>query len=103
MLTKEVAEVDVAMNSDPYFVWSQNYAGDEVWDFTDTVGAYDVDVQNIMTHEAGHWLVLDDLYATYNSEKTMYGYSDQLELKKRSLESGDKAGIQKIYPGSTKP
>ena len=96
--TKHVVEVDVAMNSDPYFVWWQNYAGDEVWDFTDTPGAYDVDVQNIMTHEAGHWLVLGDLYADYNSEKTMYGYSGELELKKWSLTSGDLAGIQKIYP-----
>ncbi len=95
--TKHLAEVDVAMNSDTRFVWWQNSAGDEVWDFTDTTG-YDVDVQNIMTHEAGHWLVLGDLYATYNSDKTMYGYSDELELKKRSLTSGDLAGIQKIYP-----
>lgn len=97
-ITKHVVEVDVAMNSDPYFVWWQNSPDDEVWDFFDTAGAYDVDVQNIMTHEAGHWLVLGDLYATYNSEKTMYGYAAELELQKRSLTSGDLAGIQKIYP-----
>jgi len=96
--TKHVVEVDVAMNSDPYFVWWQNSAGDEVWDYADTAGAFDVDVQNIMTHEAGHWLVLGDLYASYNSEKTMYGYASEFELKKRSLDSGDIAGIQKIYP-----
>ncbi len=100
--TKHLAEVDVAMNSDLYFQWWQEPAG-ESWTFGDESAAYDVDVQNIMTHEAGHWLVLGDLYATYNSEKTMYGYSGELELKKRSLTSGDAAGIQKIYPGSTKP
>ncbi len=97
--TKHLAEVDVAMNSDSSFVvWWQNDAGGEVWDFADTTGAYDVDVQNIMTHEAGHWLVLGDLYASYNTEKTMYGYADDRELIKRSLTSGDLAGIQKIYP-----
>jgi len=95
--TKHLVEVDVAMNSDPYFQWWQEPAG-ESWTFGDGSAAYDVDVQNIMTHEAGHWLVLGDLYATYNSEKTMYGYSAQLELKKRSLTSGDEAGIRKIYP-----
>lgn len=95
--TKHLVEVDVAMNSDPYFQWWQEPAG-ESWTFGDESAAYDVDVQNIMTHEAGHWLVLDDLYATYNSEKTMYGISAQLELKKRSLTSGDEAGIRKIYP-----
>ena len=95
VLTKEVSEVDVAMNSDPYFAWWQNPG--ETW----TVGnstAYDCDVQNIMIHEAGHWLVLGDLYADANSEKTMYGYAGELELKKRSLDPGDEAGIQAIYP-----
>jgi hypothetical protein len=95
--TKHLAEVDVAMNSNSSFQWWQEPAG-ETWNVNDTSTAYDVDVQNIMTHEAGHWLVLGDLYATYNSEKTMYGYSGEFELKKRSLTSGDLAGIQKIYP-----
>ena len=98
VLTKEVAEVDVAMNSDPYFVWWQNSADDEVWDFADTLDKFDVDVENLMTHESGHWLVLGDLYADYNSEKTMYGYAAELELTKRSLDAGDEAGIQAIYP-----
>jgi len=101
--TKHLAEVDVAMNSDPYFAWWQNDAGNEVWDSDKISDAYDVDVQNIMTHEAGHWLVLGDLYASYNTDKTMYGYSGEFELMKRSLTSGDSAGIQKIYPGSTIP
>ena len=97
VLTKEVVEVDVAMNSDPYFKWCQNPAG-ETWTAGDDPGAFDVDVQNIMTHESGHWLVLGDLYKDYNSEKTMYGEAAELELKKRSLDPGDEAGIQAIYP-----
>lgn len=97
VLTKELVEVDVAMNSDSYFKWCQNPAG-ETWTAGDDPGAFDVDVQNIMTHESGHWLVLGDLYADANSEKTMYGEAAELELKKRSLDPGDEAGIQAIYP-----
>lgn len=92
-----LAEVDVAMNSDPYYRWSQNDPG-ETWTAGDDSQAYDVDVQNIMTHEAGHWLVLDDLYADYNSEKTMYGLAGEFELKSRSLDPRDEAGINVIYP-----
>jgi len=100
VLTKELVEVDVAMNSDPYFVWWQNPG--ETWTAGNST-AYDCDVQNIMTHEAGHWLVLGDLYADANSEKTMYGYSAEFELKKRSLDPGDEAGIQAIYPITEEP
>lgn len=99
--TKELAEFDIAMNSDSSYAWWQNSVEDEVWDFADSPGAFDVDVQNIMTHEAGHSLVLNDLYADYNSEKAMYGYSDEFELKSRSLDPGDEAGIQAIYPITT--
>ena len=34
---------------------------------------------------------------------TMYGYGSMGELKARTLESGDVAGLRKIYPGDTKP
>jgi hypothetical protein len=99
--TLELAEVDVAMNNNGY-KWWQEPAG-ETWNSGDISSAYDVDVQNIMTHEIGHWLVLDDLYAIDNSDETMYGIAAQCELSKRSLESGDIAGMGVIYPGSTKP
>ena len=97
-LSKELIEVDTALNSNPAYTWSQNSAGDEVWDFADTPDAYDVDVQNIMTHEAGHWLLLEDLYNKPANDQTMYGRSAEFDLQKRSLESGDEAGIQEIYP-----
>ncbi len=100
-LTKELAEVDVALNNDPYFRWWQHSAGDEVWDYGDTVDQFDVDVQNIMAHEAGHWLVLGDLYSDLNNDKTMYGYSSEMDLIKRSLHPGDEAGIRAIYPVTT--
>ena len=57
-----------------------------------------LDVQNTVTHELGHWLVLGDLYGGADTEKTMYGYTAYGETKKRSLESDDVNGINAIYP-----
>jgi len=57
-------------------------------------------VQNIATHELGHSLCLDDLYGTADSEKTMHGFADTGETKKRTLEAEDIAGIRYIYPGT---
>ena len=100
-------EVDTALNLDSFFSWWQteltgdpNYA---VWPPSQVSDAYDVDVQNIMTHEAGHWLVLDDIYNATpgfrggDENLTMYGYAAENELKKRSLEFGDVFGIRLIY------
>ncbi|MFC1909987.1 hypothetical protein ACFLXC_01680 [Chloroflexota bacterium] len=64
----------------------------------DITGGFDVDIQNIMTHEAGHWLMLEDLDNSGAAEQTMYYQAADGELKKRSLEEGDIAGIQMIYP-----
>jgi Matrixin len=84
-LTKAIVEVDTVFNTD--FTW--------------TISQYGVpgtmDLQNIATHEFGHWLVLDDLYTRPASEQTMYGYGEYAEVKKCTLESGDIAGVQKIY------
>lgn len=100
-LTKEIVEVDMALNSDPTLAWHQNTVTgdpDEAAWTAPTTDAYDVDVQNIVTHEAGHWLMLGDLYNKPANDQTMYGRSAEFELQKRSLESGDEAGIQEIYP-----
>ena len=55
------------------------------------------DVQNIMTHEAGHWLMLLDLYQWRTQKLTMYGYGALGELQKRTLGVGDELGIDQIY------
>jgi len=55
-----------------------------------------MDLQNIAVHEIGHGIGLADLYNTCVQE-TMYGYSSEGEISKRDLNSGDIAGIQKIY------
>jgi hypothetical protein len=55
------------------------------------------DIQNIMTHEAGHWLNLHDLYGGTQSELTMYGYGATGELKKDTLAYGDELGVESVY------
>lgn len=92
--SKEIAEVDTVMNSaDP---WSVNagFTGNPDAGTGDPT-AYDV--QNIMTHEAGHWLMLEDLYQWKTQKLTMYGYGSLGELQKRTLGAGDKLGIDRIY------
>jgi len=64
------------------------------------------DIQNIATHELGHWLSLRDLYGdigdgVYDTGKTMYGYASQNEVIKRTLHEDDIAGIQWVYPPDT--
>jgi hypothetical protein len=65
------------------------------WSTSGQSGYYDV--QNVLTHELGHWLVLNDLYSSQDSEKTMYGYTSTGETKKRSLDADDINGINAIY------
>lgn len=56
-----------------------------------------MDVQNIMTHEFGHWCGLDDLYAESDYWLTMYGYADYGETYKRTLGLGDINGLKAVY------
>jgi hypothetical protein len=69
---------------------------DETWSATGELGKFDI--QNVGTHEAGHTLVLEDLYDSGDSEQTMYGYCSLGETKKRTLETVDVAGVRYIYP-----
>jgi hypothetical protein len=60
-----------------------------------TLGHYDI--RNIMTHEAGHWILLSDLYTTRDSYLTMYGYGSTGEIMKNTLGYGDEFGVEKAY------
>ncbi len=67
----------------------------------------DYDVQNVATHEAGHFLPLNDLGEPQPSGpddlETMWWEIPQRvggETKKRSIEWGDRAGLRYIFPYS---
>lgn len=83
--TKNVIEYDIVFDS------GDNYGIAEV-----DSGNF-LDLRNIATHEAGHTLVLEDLYQDKYSEMPMYGYSSYNETKKRSIEWGDLDGIHELY------
>ncbi|MGQ9515463.1 MAG: matrixin family metalloprotease [Thermoproteota archaeon] len=78
-----IIESDTRMNS--IFAWSLK--GE----------AKKMDVQNIMTHEFGHWAGLADLYSDEDYWLTMYGYAGYGETYKRTLGLGDINGLEAVY------
>ena len=70
---------------------------DYVWGDSSVDGSAVMDLQNIFTHELGHWAGMGDLYEAGAVEETMYGYSGAGETKKRDLYYGDIDGITKMY------
>jgi len=79
----QIIETDCRMNT--YYKWS--LSGE----------AGKMDVQNIMTHELGHWCGLDDLYDDVDYWLTMYGYGNFGETYKRTLGLGDINGLEAVY------
>lgn len=84
----QVAENDTIFNSNFAWEWSsqsgcayQNY----------------YDAQDILTHELGHWMGLDDNYAGSFSNNTMYGYGSPTEVKKDTLAQGDISAVNSLY------
>ena len=87
--TRVVADVDTIMNNS--YPWS--------WGGGSATCAYpnSYDAQNILTHELGHWMGLDDMYTDLYVNNTMYGWGEPMEAKKDTLTSGDKVGVSSIY------
>ncbi|MCK5628637.1 matrixin family metalloprotease [Candidatus Bathyarchaeota archaeon] len=81
---RRIVEFDIMFDTD--FTWG---------DATENPAV--MDLQNIATHELGHGLGLADLYEDEWAQQTMYGYATEGETKKRTLDSGDIAGIQALY------
>lgn len=79
----QIVETDCRMNT--YYTWS--LSGE----------AGKMDVQNIMTHELGHWCGLADLYNDVDYWLTMYGYGNFGETYKRTLGLGDINGLEAVY------
>ena len=92
---REIVEWDMVFND--YFKWGN--AGR-----TDETGLGDpeiMDLQNIAAHEAGHAAGLDHPNR-HCTEETMYAFAENGETKKRTLHTGDKIGIKKLYKGTGK-
>ena len=53
--------------------------------------------KNILTHELGHAVGMDDIYSDACSDVTMFGYSFEGDVAKRTLESPDITGLQSMY------
>ena len=81
--TKEIVECDIQFNTD--FIWGTSGA------------TSDMDLQNIATHELGHFFNLADIYDSSKDTLTMYGYSWEGDTGKRTLDTGDILGIQAVF------
>lgn len=82
--TREITEFDILFDTDYQ------------WGNADLNSAL-MDEQNIATHEIGHGIGLDDIYDSGCGEVTMYGYSQNGETKKRTIEAQDIEGLIKLY------
>jgi hypothetical protein len=87
----EVVEVDTVFNK--RHPWAIFPSSPECQSSPD---AYDL--QNIATHEFGHWVGLDDLFDDADKDLTMYGFSGGGEVKKRTLGTGDISGKNELEP-----
>ena len=84
--TKEIVECDIMFNTD--FQWG---------DATNPATPLVMDLQNIATHELGHFFNLADIYDTSKDYLTMYGFSWEGDIGKRTLAPGDIAGINAVF------
>ncbi|MHC4395087.1 MAG: zinc metalloprotease [Planctomycetota bacterium] len=89
---REIVEAHILMNDD--FEWGDASVDSDGDGYIDS---HLMDVQNILTHELGHWAGMGDLYELAAGEETMYGYSALGETKKRDLYNGDITGISSLY------
>ena len=92
--TGELVEVDTIMNQKFTWFWSNPIN----WPIGQTCaysGVYDA--QNILTHELGHTIGLNDEYENSHTHNTMYGYGSKNETKKNTLTTGDKNSALILY------
>jgi hypothetical protein len=68
--------------------------------FTTSGEAGKHDIQNIITHEIGHFLGLGHEVVPKDTDATMYEVANTGEINKRSLNSNDLGGIRAAYPGA---
>jgi len=84
-----IVEADVSLNNNAAVKWSALKA--------DSCIRGRVDVEEILTHEFGHWMYF---YHSCDVGATMYCYGDSNETKKRSPSDCDILAMQSQYPQS---
>lgn len=75
--------------------WDQIY-DDVTFDWSTSGEARKIDFENVATHELGHSIGLGHPESTC-IEETMYAYVNLGETKKRSLNTGDITGANRLY------
>lgn len=90
--TGDVVDVDTIFNKKYVWAWTNPLS------FTCSNYSNAYDAQDILTHELGHWMGLNDHYESIYADNTMYGYGSKGEIKKNTLTTGDKANLNVIYP-----
>lgn len=87
-------EIDTIFNKSFSWYWSDPAS----WPAGQTCaysGVYDA--EDILTHELGHTMGLDDEYDATFTHNTMYGYGAKGETKKDTVALGDILGLSSIY------
>ncbi len=79
--------------------FSMTFSSAVSWSPTGEAGKFDV--ESVTAHELGHALGLNHPSGTACSEQTMWASAASGELKKRTLENGDKAGLAQLYAVTT--
>lgn len=85
--TGEIVDADMDLNGFDFF-----------WTTTDDKTSAATDIQNVLTHEVGHLIGLDDLTSVASKDATMYGTTQQAELDKRDLAADDVQAVCAVYP-----
>ena len=85
---KAILEYDIMFNN-----------GDFNWSIAENGSPDAMDLQNIATHELGHAIGLEDIYKLDFNYVTMYGYSTNGDIQKRTLAEPDILGLQSMYGG----
>ena len=90
--TKTMLEFDIVFNFD--LSWYTERPGPVDSDGNPT----HYDLASVATHEVGHTLILFDLHSRNDYWLTMYGRTWMGDDLKYTLGTGDKLGIQELYP-----
>jgi len=93
--TRVVVENDIIFNKRYNWEWANQSANPAGQNNCAYENYYDA--QNILTHELGHLVGLDDNYDDSYANNTLYGYGSTTEVKKNTLEAGDFNAVNSIY------